>query len=89
MNKRQKKKAKIKREIFAISYCNSYSELKRLDREYHEYVVASKRIPFFRCKICLHLHTVDCDMRVHLFGDDCYERLNKERRCVNYDPLLF
>ena len=89
MNKRQKKKLKIKRKMFTISFCNSYTDLRRLDREYHEYVVKSKRRPFSKCKSCLHLHTVDCDIRVHLFGDDCYERLNKERRCVNYDPLLF
>lgn len=43
MNKRQWKKNKKKQEMFIASWVNSYKELKRLDRSYHEYVVSAKR----------------------------------------------
>ena len=43
MNKRQAKKHKKKMELFVISFCNSYKEVKQLDREYHEYVLYSNK----------------------------------------------
>lgn len=43
MNKRQWKKKKKKEEMFVASWVSSYKELKKFDREYHEYVVSAKR----------------------------------------------
>lgn len=43
MNKRQWKKKKKKEEMFVASWVCSYKELKKFDREYHEYVVSTKR----------------------------------------------
>lgn len=43
MNKRKRKKMQKKQEIFIASWANSYRELKKLDREYHEYVVSDRR----------------------------------------------
>ena len=44
MNKRKKKKLAKKQELFAISFANSYREVKELDRSYHEFVLRSERI---------------------------------------------
>lgn len=46
MNKRQWKKKKKKEDLFVASFVSSYKELKKLDRDYHEYVVSAKRIKF-------------------------------------------
>ena len=43
MNKRKRKKQQKKQEIFLVSWVNSYKELKKLDREYHEYIVSMRR----------------------------------------------
>lgn len=43
MNKRKKKKLAKKQELFAISFANSYREVKELDRSYHEFVLMSER----------------------------------------------
>lgn len=43
MNKRKKKKQAKKRELFICSFANSYREVRKLDRKYHEYVIQSKR----------------------------------------------
>ena len=43
MNERQQKKNQKKQEMFTASWVNSYKELKKLDRKYHEYVVEMKR----------------------------------------------
>lgn len=43
MNKRKKKKLAKKQELFAISFANSYREVKENDRSYHEFVLMSKR----------------------------------------------
>lgn len=43
MNKRQWKKKKKKEQMFIASWVRSYKELKKLDREYHEYFVSVKR----------------------------------------------
>ena len=43
MNKRQRKKAQKNQESFVLSWVNSYKELKKISRSYHEYVVAEKR----------------------------------------------
>ena len=43
MNKRKRKKMQKKQEMFIASWVNSYKELKKLDREYHEYEVSMKR----------------------------------------------
>lgn len=43
MNKRQRKKNQKKQEMFATAFVNSYKELKKFDRMYHEYVVSMKR----------------------------------------------
>lgn len=44
MNKRKKKKLKKKQELFAISFANSYREVKELDRSYHEFCLMSRRM---------------------------------------------
>lgn len=43
MNKRKKKKLAKKQELFAISFANSYREVKELNRSYHEFVLMSER----------------------------------------------
>lgn len=43
MNKRQRKKNKKKQEMFIASWVNSYKELKKSDRSYHEFVISAKR----------------------------------------------
>ena len=43
MNRRKKKKLRKKQELFAISFANSYREVKELDRSYHEFVLMSER----------------------------------------------
>ena len=43
MNRRKKKKLRKKRELFAISFANSYREVKEHDRSYHEFVLMSER----------------------------------------------
>lgn len=43
MNKRQWKKKKKKEQMFIASWVRSYKELKKFDREYHEYFVSVKR----------------------------------------------
>ena len=43
MNRRQKKKAEYKRELFVNNFCSSYKEVRKIDRWYHEYVNAFKR----------------------------------------------
>jgi len=43
MNKRKRKKNQKKQEMFIASWVNSYKELKKLDRSYHEYVVSMRR----------------------------------------------
>ena len=42
MNKRQWKKKQKKQEMFIVSWVNSYKELKKIDRSYHEFVVATR-----------------------------------------------
>lgn len=43
MNKRKKKKLAKKQELFAISFANSYREVKELNRSYHEFVLMSEQ----------------------------------------------
>ena len=43
MNRRQKKKLLKKQEGFIVSFCKSYKELKELDRQYHAFVISSRR----------------------------------------------
>lgn len=43
MNKRKKKKLKKKQELFIINFANSYREVKKLDREYHEFCLEYER----------------------------------------------
>ena len=43
MNRRKKKKRAKKLELFAISFANSYREVKETDRSYHEFVLMSER----------------------------------------------
>ena len=44
MNKRQRKKNKKKQEMFIASWVNSYKELKKFDRSYHEFVISAKHM---------------------------------------------
>lgn len=43
MNKRKKKKLAKKKELFVISFGNSYREVKENDRSYHEFCLMSQR----------------------------------------------
>lgn len=43
MNKRKKKKLKKKQELFIINFANSYREVKKLDREYHQFCLECER----------------------------------------------
>ena len=43
MNKRKRKKLLKKQELFNISFVTSYKELKAIDRQYHQYVLSTKR----------------------------------------------
>ena len=43
MNRRKKKKLAKKRELFAINFANSYREVKQMNRDYHEFVLMSRR----------------------------------------------
>ena len=43
MSKRKKKKLAKKQELLAISFANSYREVKENDRSYHEFVLMSER----------------------------------------------
>lgn len=43
MNRRKKKKRAKKLELLAISFANSYREVKELDRSYHEFCLMSQR----------------------------------------------
>lgn len=43
MNKRQRKKNDKKQELFAISFVNSYKELKQIERQEHEWWVSERR----------------------------------------------
>ena len=46
MNKRKYKKHCKKQNLFATSFVSSYKELKRFDRQYHEYDVSMRRRPY-------------------------------------------
>ena len=43
MNKRKAKKLRKKQDMFVTSFVSSYRELKKIDRDYHEYVISDKR----------------------------------------------
>ena len=43
MNKRQAKKKQRKEEMFVISFCSSYREVKELDRNYHIFCIECER----------------------------------------------
>ena len=48
MNKRQAKKKQKKEDMFIASWAFSYKEMKKLTRDYHEYVVSAKRQKWYR-----------------------------------------
>ena len=53
MNKRQKKKVQKKEQLFIDFFVSSYRELKKMNRQYHEYRIKHEHCAR-RCIGCIH-----------------------------------